>query len=98
MNELTLRQALYILNEKNYSKSLNQYREEFLALTKEDCECQGIFEEYSKLKFNIEELSDYMVIRFKAESLNVKYIKIRIKDDVLGFPNYDDNTYMFNDI
>ena len=98
MNELTLRQALYILNEKNYSKSLNQFREEFLALTKEDCECQGIFEEYSKLKFNIEELSDYMVIRFKAESLNVKYIKIKIKDDVLGFPNYDDNTYMFNDI
>jgi len=98
MNELTLRQALYILNEKNYYKSLNQYREEFLALTKEDCECQGIFEEYSKLKFNIEELSDYMLIRFKAESLNVKYIKIKIKDDVLGFPNYDDNNYMFNDI
>jgi uncharacterized protein YdcH (DUF465 family) len=98
MNELSLRQALYILNERNYSKSLNQYREEFLALKKKDCECHGLFEEYSKLKINIEELSDYMVIRFKAESLNVKYIKIKIKDDVLGFPNYDDNTYMFNDI
>ena len=91
--QLTLRQALFILNEENYEKPLNQFRKEFLELKKENCQPSGIFQEYSKLKFEVEELSDFMVVRFKSGECNFKYISIKLKDDVLGFPNFDEDSY-----
>ena len=87
LNELNLRQALYILNEKNYDKPLNQFREDFIKLKDNYSECQGVFEEYSKIKNEMIALGDYMVIKFKP---NCNYIKFKKKDDVLGFPNFDD--------
>ena len=86
--QLTLRQALFILNEENYKKPLNQFRKEFSELKKEHCKPNGIFKEYSSLKYDIEELSDFMVVRFKSPEYNFKFISIKLKDDVLGFPNY----------
>ena len=91
--QLTLRQALFILNEENYNKPLNQFRKEFLELKKENCEPIGIFQEYSNLKFDVEELSDFMVVRFKSAEYNIKYISIKLKDDVLGFPNFYGDSY-----
>ena len=62
-------------------------------MKKEHCEPSGIFKEYSNLKFDIEELSDFMVVRFKSSEYNIKYISIKLKDDVLGFPNFDEDSY-----
>ena len=71
--QLTLRQALFILNEENYKMPLNQFRKEFLELKKEHCKPSGIFKEYSNMKYDIEELSDLMVVRFKDTEYNLKY-------------------------
>ena len=89
--ELTLRQVLYILNEENYKKSLSQYRLDFLQLKDEDCQCKGIFQDYFKIYENIKEFSDYTVIRFKSYFNNIPYISIKLKNDVLGFPNFHYN-------
>ena len=91
LNNLTLKQALYILNEKNYEKSLNQFSKEFLELKEEHCKCEGIFKEYFNMKFNVKELSDYMAINFKSNKNKIGYISIKLKNDVLGFPNFDEN-------
>ena len=93
LNNLTLRQSLYILNEKNYEKSLNQFRKEFLELKEEHCKCDGIFKEFSNMKFNVKELADYIVINFKSNKSEAKFgnISFKLKNDVLGFPNFDEN-------
>ena len=91
LNNLTLKQALYILNEKNYEKSLNQFSKEFLELKEEHCKSEGIFKEYFNKIFNVKELSDYMAINFKSNKNKIGYISIKLKNDVLGFPNFDEN-------
>ena len=92
LDNLTLKQSLYILNEKNYEKPLNQFRKEFLVLKEEDCKCDGIFNEYSNMKLEVKEIADYIVINFKSNKNNAKigYITFKLKDDVLGFPNFDE--------
>ncbi len=57
-------------------------------MKKEHCKPSGIFKEYSNLKYDIEELSDFMVVRFKSAEYNFKFISIKLKDDVPGFPNF----------
>ena len=89
INELTLRQTLYILNENNYNKSLNQFRDDFLKLKEDYCECEGVFKEYSVFKSEIMESLDYITIRFKKGNNSIKF---KIKDDVLGFPNFNEET------
>ena len=88
INQLTLKQVFYILNEDNYKKSLNQFRAEFMELKDEDCKCEGIFKEYSIITFDEQDISDYISINFKINYINTKKIKIKIKNDVLGFPNF----------
>ena len=87
LNELTLKQALYILNEENYSKSLSRFRDDFLKLDNNFCECKGVFNVYAKLTPKIIEFSEYMTIRFKPCNI---FIKLKLKNDVLGFPNFDE--------
>jgi hypothetical protein len=91
LNNLTLKQSLYILNERNYNKSLEQFRQDFLDLEEKNYKSDGIFKEYSNMKFNVKELSDYMVINFKSNKNKFGYISIKLKNDVLGFPNFDEN-------
>lgn len=88
LHQLTLKQVFYILNEANYKKSLNQFRAEFLELKDEDCRCKGIFKEYSNIGFEHQDIPDYITFNFKANYINVKKISIKIKNDVLGFPNF----------
>ena len=93
LNELTLKQIFYILNEDNYKKPLNQFRKEFLELKNDDCKCKGIFKEYSNMFCKTNDLSDYLMISFKNNFLTSK-ISIKLKDDVLGFPNFYENSYV----
>ena len=89
LNNLTLRQTLYILNEENYKKSLYQYRLDFLQLKNEDCDCKGTFKDYSTIKIeNLGKFSDYTVIRFKSDLYHVLSVPIHLKNDVLGFRSF----------
>ena len=92
LNILTLKQALYILNENNYQKSLNEFRSDFLKLKDNVPEIEGTFKEYSQIDSEIADLSDYFSIRFKNY---INTINFTLKDDVLGFPNYDDDAYIY---
>ena len=92
LNTITLKQALYILNENNYQKSLNEFRSDFLKLKDNVPECEGTFKEYSQIDSEIADLSDYFSIRFKNY---INTINFTLKDDVLGFPNYDDDVYIY---
>ena len=87
VSELTLGQAFYILNEKNYSKLINKFRNEFIMLKVEDFQKDAIFEEYKKLKIEMKETLDYTIIRFKnnrsKNSYNIKSIKIKLKNDAI---------------
>ena len=87
VNELTLGQAFYVLNEKNYSKLVNEFRNEFIMLKIEDFQKNAIFEEYKKLKIEMKESLDYTIIRFKNNknnnSYNIKSIIIKLKNDAI---------------
>ena len=64
INSLTLKQASNILNEKYYNKSLQQFKIDFIELEGTDCKSEGIFKEYSKIEFKIEEeLKDYTMFK-----------------------------------
>ena len=93
LNNLNLKQALYILNENNYNKSLYQFQTDFLLLKENDCKCEGIFGEYSKIDLKEDEgILDYITIRFKTNTFNNNFININLRNDVLGFPSYaEDN-------
>ena len=92
LNKLTLRQVLYILNEDNYKKSLNQFRIDFFKLKDEDCQCKGIFKDYSTISKELTKLLDYTAVRFKLSYSNDEpYISIFLKNDVLGFRSQHKN-------
>ena len=93
---LNYKQALYILNETNYNKSLKEFQADFIKLKMKDIKLDGIFSEYSKIDKEAKGISDYMAIKLKEYNYNIEDIKIDInlKDDVLGFPRSND----YNDI
>ena len=93
LNNLNLKQALYILNENNDNKSLYQFQADFLLFKENDCKCDGIFGEYSKIDLKEEEeILEYSTIRFKTNTFNNNFININLRNDVLGFPSYaEDN-------
>ena len=87
INNLSLRQVLFILNQDNYNKSLSQFRIDFSILKDEDCKCKGIFENYSNIDMAILNLSDYLYIEFKS-IYYIKHVSIKLNNDVIGFPNF----------
>ena len=98
LNNLNLKQALYILNENNYSKSLYQFQTDFLILNEKDCKCEGIFKEFSLINLkDDEEKLDYITIRFKTSSFNRNFNNINLKNDVLGFPIYAEDNIIDKD-
>ena len=69
LNLMNYKQALYILNESNYNKSLKEFQHDFIKLKMKDIRFDGIFSEYSKIEDNeIEEISDYMTIEIKDKN------------------------------
>ena len=93
LNSLNYKQALYIMNENNYNKSLKEYQADFMKLKMEDIKFDGIFSEYSKIDSKTNDISEYLSIKFKDynyynnEGIN---ININLEDDVLGFPRSND--------
>ena len=91
IKNLSYGEALYILNEDNYKKSLEEFRKGFMELSSKDLYLKGQFD-YLNLK-NESELKDLMhSISIKAKNSNneksniIKDLKISIpwKNDVIG--------------
>ena len=51
-NEITLEEALYILNIDNYKKELNDFQRDFMNLNDEDLKIKGIFEKFNIISEN----------------------------------------------
>ena len=92
LNSLNYKQALYILNETNYNKSLKEFQADFIKLKMKDIKLDGIFSGYSEIDKEVKDISDYMAIKLKEYNYNIEDIKINInlKDDVLGFPRSEE--------
>lgn len=92
LHTMNLIQAMYILNEKNYEKSLDDFTKGFISPTKEDLDISGEYSdlnaELSKLKINNENFEDYIIRTDDDEEMDLKDYKINVDvdDDILGFP------------
>ena len=95
LHKISLLECMYLLNEKNYNKSLNDFKVGFNECKKEDLiiEKGGIFEEFNKILDieNFTELSKTSNIRCNDDSndsnvLNDAFIDdLENSNDVLGF-------------
>ena len=88
LNKLNLKEILYLLNEKNYDKSLIDFREGFEKLDKEDLKIVGIFSKYNEFK-DLKEIEPSKltkpVIYIKSSMEDIPYtIEIELKNCVIG--------------
>ena len=88
LENISLEQAFYILNESNYNKNFIEFQEGFNNIQQKDLEIKGTFEEVFK-DINLEEINSEqnknIYIPQKDANKNRKiYINCRIKNDVIG--------------
>ena len=90
IKDLTYGEALYILNEKNYYKSLEEFRKGFNELKEEDLIMEGEFKDFNiKDMSDINQLKTSIFIRAKNSNnpkddlRNIK-ISIPLRNDVIG--------------
>ena len=90
IKNLTYGEALYILNEKNYSKSLEEFRKGFKKHKDEDLIIEGDFKNFNINKISeINRLKSSIYIRNEDDNnsiddlRNIK-ISIPLKNDVIG--------------
>ena len=90
IKNLTLGEALYILNTKNYQKSLDDFRNGFMKLSYKDMIIEG---QFSNLNFGdektIEKLKDIISIKTKKDgdtndALKNINISIPLRNDIIG--------------
>ena len=94
LKDINLGEILYILNEENYGKSLNDFRIGFQKLDKKDLEIKGIFSGYNKhINLNTISISTLKntIIKPKIPDNNLLSISIRyeLKNDVRGNKPYN---------
>jgi hypothetical protein len=78
-NEITLEEALYILNMDNYKKELNNFQKDFMNLNDEDLKIKGIFERFNEIIKDKEfESIRNMAITTRKNYNSLKDIKIEI--------------------
>ena len=91
LKKINLVQALYLLNENNYNKTLYEFSQGFLKPSTQDLNIVGEFsnlnEEIQKFKNDNENLED-IFIRTDEDEFNLDdyQIDVDIEDDILGFP------------
>ena len=95
IKRISIKQCMYLLNEKNYEKSLPEFKKGFNELKKEDLkidENDGIFKECNSIlnMNNFEEISIKSNIKCNDEDINSDYLidsymdDIGIDNDILG--------------
>ena len=91
LKKMNLIQCLYLLNEKNYNKTVYEFSQGFLQPTKDDLTIVGEFKninaEIQILKKKNNNLED-IFIRTDEEEFDSDdlIIDVDIEDDILGFP------------
>ena len=92
LKKINLGEALYILNESNYDKSLSDFKEGFKKLDKKDLKITGIFSEFNEyIDFNSITPSklENSYIKTKSSNKEKSYIiKYKLNNDVFGNKPY----------
>ena len=91
MKLITLRDALFILNENNYDKSLYEFIESFKNKSKNDLIINGVFSDVNNY-LNLDEISDteldknLIILKLNniSDILSQIYIVRRLENDVAG--------------
>jgi len=94
LDKITLDEALYILNEKNYEKSYLDFQNGFNNIKKENLEVKGTFENLCKsiqLNQNYINYSKDIFIPTQTSYFKEKTISCRNENDVLGRLSYNEN-------
>ena len=90
LDNINIKQALYILNENNYQKNIFQFKEDFENLyklneKKDDYEIMGEFSEYNNLPDNVlDETSQFFIAVNLEDSEKNIYIESYDNDDNFG--------------
>ena len=95
LNKISLIECMYLLNEKNYSKSLSEFKEGFNECREEDIKIvnNGVFEELNKILEiqNFLELAKTSSIRCNDDNIDSNFLidtyidDLENSNDVLGF-------------
>ena len=92
LKKINLGEALYILNESNYDKSLSDFKEGFKKLDKKDLKITGVFSEFNEyIDFNNITPSklENSYIKTKSSNKEKSYIiKYKLNNDVFGNKPY----------
>ena len=90
LHRINISQSLYILNENNYNKTLNEFNEGFNLLKDDDLKIEGVFHEFNLIrgfdKFSEIDM-DTMISTEPSEKINFQtdyFIEILDENDVLG--------------
>lgn len=89
LETVNLAQILYVLNESNYDKTLEDFKLGFENLDVKDLIIEGIFKEYSKYiiydnKKSKSELTNLLINHKKSAKYSIPSIVISLKNDVIG--------------
>ena len=90
IQNLTLGEALYILNAKNYQKSFEEFKNGFIKLSYKDMVIEGQFSNLNFLdKKTVEKLNDIISINIKKygdmkDALKKIKISIPLRNDIIG--------------
>ena len=88
LQQINLEEILYILNEKNYEKSLIDFREGFEKLEKKDLIIEGIFSYYNSYidlsKIEQSKLKNTFIIINNSSIIFPYSVNIKLKNDVFG--------------
>ena len=94
LEEITLEQALFILNEKNYKKSFLKFQERFNKMKVDDLKVEGVFKSLINEidideKFNNNQFSKN--IFKKQKKFNEKKISFKMRNDIIGKVTSDES-------
>ena len=76
INQLSLKECLYLLNSKNYEKTLKDFQKGFMKLQASDLNTNGYFGKYNILNKNIEKYTNCSIVNknYNIDLLNENFI------------------------
>jgi len=86
IHNLSLSEALFLLNEKNYDKLLKEFKKDFKKLDEKDLIIEGTFSyynDYLKEKLSFTDLKNTYIIQ-KIQKMLIPNSSIYLQNDVIG--------------
>ena len=88
LEEITLEQALFLINEKNYTKTYLQFQEAFNKIKTDDLKVEGVFKNIlNGINFDgefIEFSKTAFIEQKKIHGKSDKKISYKIRNDIIG--------------